>query len=103
MRRDFAPGAEWTRIVIPRRHVTFAWGPAGGGELRRAAAVEIAITAGTGGKGTVWLDELTLEPREPVREYTATPRMARSNTAVTVDFGQVRVLGGAILESSRAG
>ncbi|HEU5050173.1 MAG TPA: discoidin domain-containing protein, partial [Gemmatimonadales bacterium] len=128
VRRDFAPGARWTRIVIPRRHVTFAWGPLGGGELRRAAAIEIAITAGTGGKGTVWLDDLTISEREPVRAYTATPRAsAEGSTAgssaafavdgdpesawrfahgketptLTVDFGQVRVFGGVTLDWGR--
>ena len=100
VRREFVPPAEWTRIVIPRRHVSFAWGPAGGGELRRVAAIEVAITAGTGGQGTVWLDELTLEAREPVREYTSVQQLTTSDTAATVDFGQVRVFGGVILDWS---
>lgn len=98
VRREFVPPDQWTRVAIPRRNVSFAWGPAGGGDLRRVAAIEIAITAGTGGKGTVWLDDLTLEAREPVRQYTSVPRLTKSRTAVTVDFGQVRVFGGVILD-----
>ncbi|HEU4829790.1 MAG TPA: hypothetical protein VFT04_11410, partial [Gemmatimonadales bacterium] len=98
VRREFVPPAEWTRVVIPRRHISFAWGPAGGGDLRRVAAIEIAITAGTGGKGTIWLDDLTLEEREPVREYVSVPRLEKSDSAITVDFGQVRVFGGLILD-----
>lgn len=71
-RRDFAFPVEWTPVHTKRRHVSFAWGPAGGGELRRVRAIEIAITAGSGGRGTVWLDELTLDslppdPPEPPR------------------------------------
>jgi hypothetical protein len=60
--RDFAFARDWQTVTYKKRHITFAWGPAGGGELRRVAAIEFAITAGSGGKGTVWLDELTLEP-----------------------------------------
>lgn len=54
----------WRQVTIRRRHLEFAWGPRRGGDLRQAAAIEFAITAGTGGKGTVWLDDLRLEPRE---------------------------------------
>jgi uncharacterized protein YndB with AHSA1/START domain len=39
---------EWTKVTIKRRHIRFAWGPAGGGDLRRAAALELVITAGSG-------------------------------------------------------
>jgi hypothetical protein len=102
VRREFVPSEEWTRIVIPRRHVTFAWGPLGGGHIRKVAAIEIAVTAGTGGKGTVFLDDLTVEPREPVREYTSVPRIVKSDSGVMVDFGQVRVFGGVILEWTAA-
>ncbi len=46
VRRDFAFPHEWQTIRIKKRQISFAWGPAGGGELKRAAAIEIAITAG---------------------------------------------------------
>jgi hypothetical protein len=62
VRRDFEFGAEWRRVRIKRRHVQFAWGPAGGGEMKRVGAIEIAITAGTGGTGTVVLDDLRYRP-----------------------------------------
>ena len=63
--RDFAFPREWRTVIIRRRQIEFAWGPAGGGELRRVAALEIAITAGSGGRGTVWLDRLELTPLPP--------------------------------------
>ena len=66
----------WTEVVRKKRHITFAWGPKGGGDLTRVAAIEISITAGTGGKGTVWIDELELRPRAPDRPYTLTPLVA---------------------------
>ena len=72
-RRDFAFQPRWTEVVLRKRHITFAWGPLGGGELKESAAIEFAITAGNGGSGTVWIDELRLTPRAPVVAYTGTP------------------------------
>ena len=34
--------------------------------MKRVAAIEFAITAGTGGKGTVWIDDLKLTPLDPM-------------------------------------
>jgi len=82
VRHDFAFPREWKTLRIRRRQVSFAWGPAGGGEIRDVGAIEIAITAGRGGKGTVWLDELALEelpasaavpPRPVLRISSAVP------------------------------
>ena len=80
------PGLEfpraWTEVVRKKRHITFAWGPKGGGELTRVAAIEIAITAGTGGKGTVWIDELVLRPRPPDTPYNLTPTVLASSDSL---------------------
>ena len=71
----------WTEVVRKKRQITFAWGPKGGGELTRVAAIEFSITAGTGGKGTVWIDELQLRPREPDRPYALTPAITATSEA----------------------
>ena len=60
-RRDFSFPREWKKITVRKRDIEFAWGPAGGGELHHIGAIEIVVTAGTGGKGTVWIDDLALE------------------------------------------
>jgi len=82
---DFAFPPAWTEVVRKKRHITFAWGPKGGGDLSRVAAIEIAITAGTGGKGTVWIDELQLRPREPDRPYALTPAVTATSEAAGSD------------------
>ncbi len=64
-RRDFEFPRDWSEQVIRRREVSFAWGPLGGGEPGHIAAIEFAITAGSGGKGSVWLDDLELQPLPP--------------------------------------
>jgi hypothetical protein len=69
----------WEEIKIKRRHIRFAWGPAGGGELRHAATLELVITAAEGGAGSVWIDDLEFRRREPDRLYDLTPRVTASD------------------------
>jgi hypothetical protein len=118
-RRDFTFSRDWQTVTIRKRHVSFAWGPSGGGELKRFAALEIAITAGKGGRGSVWLDELTLTPRIATAGFakpvvTTDPAIgnagavvdndtltswwpSRPAQSVTLDFGAMRELGGIIV------
>ncbi len=125
--RDFEFTADWREIVLPKRKVSFAWGPAGAQTpLSRVEHLEIAITASSGGKGTVWIDDLRFEPLPEARPYTATPVITTSSNAgeatalwnggtvawtsdqndatptITIDFGEVRELGGVVLEWSQA-
>ncbi|HET6230290.1 MAG TPA: discoidin domain-containing protein [Longimicrobiaceae bacterium] len=119
-RRDFVFSPDWTRVVIRKRDVQFAWGPLGGGDLMHVAALEFAVTAGSGGKGSVWIDELDISPREPIRPYDATPAVTATSSAggsaagaamdgdsvtawrsgagetqsLTIDFQRMRELGG---------
>ena len=67
-RRDFAFPKVGEKVTTRKRQIEFAWGPAGGGEIRRVAAIEFAVTAGSGGRGTVWLDELAIEALPPDRK-----------------------------------
>ena len=123
--RDVELPKAWRRMSIKKRQITFAWGPRGGGELRRAAALEISVTAGSGGRGTVWLDDIVLEPRAPVTTAAAMPVVLASSSAIgsraaavldndsttvwrsnpndtlptlTLDFGAPRELGGAVID-----
>ena len=61
-RRDFVFPREWTTVVTKKRQISFAWGPIGGGEIQHVAAMEIVVTAGSGGKGTIWFEDPVLEP-----------------------------------------
>ncbi|MFZ5516917.1 MAG: discoidin domain-containing protein [Candidatus Zhuqueibacterota bacterium] len=59
----------WTRMRIKKRHITFAWGPAGGGEIRRVAKIEFVVSTATGGIGKIWIDNFRFEPIvEPSRD-----------------------------------
>jgi len=70
----------WQRVVIRKPQLAFAWGPVGGGTPSRVGALEIAISAASGGRGTVWIDDLRLEEREPPERNPAPPRVSASSS-----------------------
>lgn len=71
-RREFAFPHETEALMLRKASLEFAWGPASGGEPERIGAVEFALAAGPGGSGTVWIEELRIEPRDPA---AAVPRV----------------------------
>jgi hypothetical protein len=80
VRRDFAVPRQWQRIEVKKRQLSFAWGPAGGGEIRHASALEIAISAGHGGRGSVELGAFTFEPLPPAHPYARQPVASASSS-----------------------
>jgi hypothetical protein len=120
--RDLAFPGEWTSRRVKRRQISFAWGRGGGGALTRLSAIELAITAGGGGRGSVWIRDLALVPVPPERPYAGQPVVTASAataghpaaaaldgeaatawrapapTELTVDFGEPRELGGLTLD-----
>ncbi|HKI86368.1 MAG TPA: discoidin domain-containing protein, partial [Thermoanaerobaculia bacterium] len=57
--------AKWTEVRIKKRQLPFAWGPRGGGVLEHLGAIEFAVTAGDGGRGSVEIADLEIVPLEP--------------------------------------
>jgi hypothetical protein len=126
-KRNFEYLKEWQQIVIKKRQIGFAWGPSGGGELQEISSIEFAITSAAGGKGSVYLDEITLRELPPVKPYTKIPQVTASselsgyaasnaldkklNTVwksdkkndqfYEIDFQQVREFGGMIIDWER--
>ncbi len=78
--RDVVWSADWRTFTLRKRQVEFAWGPQGGGEPGRLAAIEFAVTAGQGGEGTVWIDGLELVER-PVVTGTPPPPVASASSS----------------------
>lgn len=76
-RDAFELPADWQALRIRSSEVSFAWGPAGGGALRELGALEIAIAAGPGGRGSLWIADLQLEDLS----LAAPPRVAASSAA----------------------
>jgi hypothetical protein len=90
----------WKTITRKKRQISFAWGPTNDKELKRFAAIEFAITAGSGGKGSVWLDDLAVTPLDPDTRYTLTPSI--SATSHDGDFGAARAMDSSLATAWRS-
>jgi hypothetical protein len=97
-RRGFEFPHDWRTLKIRKRQLEFAWGPAGGGDMKQVAALEFAVTAGTGGKGTVWIDDLKFTELPPEHPYARTPAVTTSDGAITYDFLEPREYGGLVID-----
>ncbi|HEY5755618.1 MAG TPA: discoidin domain-containing protein, partial [Steroidobacter sp.] len=121
----FAFPGDWITLRIRSSEVSFAWGPAGGGTLDQLGALEIAIAAGPGGRGTVWISDLRFEDlsltrpplatassahpgHEPERALDASPATWRAAAAeplawFALDFGRAHEYGGLVIDWAGAG
>ena len=79
--RDVVLPTDWQKKVIKKRHIRFAFGPANGGEPTDISAIEFAIAAGSGGKGSIWIDDLAIEERKPQGDRPQVPVVRASTTA----------------------
>jgi len=77
--REYAMPGDWRPVTVKRRQISLAWGP--GGPLDEVAVIEFAFAPGVPGKGSVWIDELSFEEREPTHAYTLNPAVRASTTA----------------------
>ncbi|MGA2916277.1 MAG: discoidin domain-containing protein [Sedimentisphaerales bacterium] len=52
---------DWQKTVIRKRNISFAWGT-DNSPLRKLDRIEFVVSAGKGGKGSIYIDNLTIEP-----------------------------------------
>ncbi|MBX7207773.1 MAG: discoidin domain-containing protein [Verrucomicrobiaceae bacterium] len=121
-RKDFALPSRAKEMRIASHDIEFAWGPAGGGVISEAGALEFAIVAGEGGAGTVWLSDFSIEDhsltRAPRVTFSSARRKPSSSLVATgawqplkndarpwlsLDFHEPRLIGGLVVEWSKAG
>jgi len=79
---------DWTTVTRKKRQISFAWGPTSDRELRQFAAIEIAITAGSGGKGSIWLDDLVVTPLSPDTRFYPAPIVTASSQMSGYEVGK---------------
>ncbi|MEO8275356.1 MAG: discoidin domain-containing protein [Thermoanaerobaculia bacterium] len=121
VRRDVEPTPAFAARRIARSALSFAWGPSSA-PLVEISAIELAITASQGGRGSLWLSDFELRERPPVAPYAGTPTARASSetpgnaasraidgapstawrtdeprATLIVDFGRSRELGGLTL------
>ena len=122
--RDFIWPTSWQTMTVRKSRLDLAWGTSPTVKLSKVGAIEIAITAGEGGSGSVWIDALAFEERPVAADDGAAP-VVRATTsqpgsdaaqvldcgetgwhsepepeeqAITLDFGEAREYGGLIVD-----
>lgn len=89
VRANVQPSGRWKRIRIDSPAFEFAWGPASGEVPRHLGAIELAIVAGVGGAGTLWVGDLRIE------DHGSTAQARGSASSAVAGFDADQALGGA--------
>ena len=79
--RNFTYPTAWKRIHIKKRHLGFAWGPNPAPSPTTLSRLEIVVTAGSGGSGSVWIDDIQLTSIPPIPVPPPMP-IVRASTSV---------------------
>ena len=74
--KDLSLPQRWKRFVVESRDIDFAWGPSSGAALSQLGFIELAVVAGEGGAGSVFIADLEVRDLTPAR-----PPSARSSSA----------------------
>ncbi len=61
MRTDYEFPKTWTRFTVRKDQIRYGWGPSGHGDLRTLDRLMVMIDVVEGGKGTLWIDNLSIE------------------------------------------
>ncbi len=78
---DYEFPSQWEKEIVRKRDIKFAWGPAGGGEIKKAYSLQIIISAAQRGKGSVYIDQLSLEKIIPPQNPNAKPIVSATSTS----------------------
>jgi hypothetical protein len=76
-RQESESSAALDTVAIESREIEFAWGPASGSTLTELGFIEIAVVAGEGGQGSLWIADLEIEDLTPGRPPTASASSAQ--------------------------
>ncbi|MGE0386177.1 MAG: discoidin domain-containing protein [Gammaproteobacteria bacterium] len=81
VKRGYEVPGTWRRLHVRKAQVGYAWGKDGGGDPGTIGAIEIAITSTSGGRGSLWLDNLVFESRPPVDRQYVQARLTATSAA----------------------
>jgi hypothetical protein len=118
VQKGLRPPARWKNMTIDSSAIEFAWGPSSSGHIDALGSMEIAIVAGEGGTGTLWIAGLQIEDRSPGEPPSAVassalpgfeasgaledagwrPRPDDLTPWITVDAIKPRAIGGLVME-----
>jgi len=77
---EFRFAKTWRTLRVKRRRFEFGWGPEGEGRLTELGLIEFVIARGAGGRGTLWIDDLRLEPLPPEPARSGSPDVTASSS-----------------------
>lgn len=83
VRKELRPPARWKKITIESSAIDFGWGPSSGGHIKALGSMELAIVAGEGGSGTLWIADVEIENRGPNEPPQATASSALPDFAAS--------------------
>jgi len=96
VRREYDFPRDWRRVSVKKRQLEFAWGRAGPSPLPKTIdALELVVTAGTGGKGTVWIDDVEIRSLDTAPG----PPPSAPFRGDDIDLGARYEIGGAVAET----
>ena len=76
----------WSPVRYKKRHISPAWGPLKDKTLRQTKFVEFTVSANSGGKGEVCIEDLRFREREEPPSTTPTPVVTASSGQVPSDL-----------------
>jgi hypothetical protein len=80
IQRNYQFPADWRHVVVKDPRIRYAWGPLGDGPPKQIGWIELAISPGTGGKGSLWIDDLVFEQRRSDKGPDLPPKMSASTS-----------------------
>src|SRR5262245_17907749 len=92
-RPDYVPPRVSTELTVRQRQIEFAWGPTTDRVLRHAAAIELVVASGAGGRGEGCFERLTLAALPPPGPRPQ-PVVSTSPRHWQVDLGELREVSG---------
>ena len=77
-RSNFVFPGTWTHMTIRKSQIQYGWGPSGAGELTRLDRIMLMVDVVEGGKGTIWIDNIAVEPLDARRDLPLRVRASSS-------------------------
>jgi hypothetical protein len=78
--RNFSFPKNWTKLSFKKRNIVKAWGPLNLAKPIEIDKIEIIITSVNGGKGSVFIDNLSIEEKDVPDTNSQTPILSASSS-----------------------
>ena len=77
--RNYEFPTEWTKFIVKKRHINFAWGPIQDKSFKKFSRIEFTIASYVGGSGWIELDELEFKELPKLGGNTESPQIFSSH------------------------